>query len=60
LVLSTQVDGVVLVASTGSIPRRQLGQTLRSLTDANANVVGAVLNRQPTSANGYYSQYYGT
>jgi Mrp family chromosome partitioning ATPase len=57
LMLSIQVDGVVLVASAGSIPRKQLEQTLRRLSDVNANVVGVVLNRQKAGADSY-SHYY--
>jgi polysaccharide biosynthesis transport protein len=57
--LSTQVDGVVLVASASSIPRKQVEQALHRLSDANANVVGVVLNRQKASTDGYYYyQYY--
>jgi capsular exopolysaccharide synthesis family protein len=57
LMLSTQVDGVVVVASTGSTPRKELEQTLRRLGDVHANVVGVVLNRQKVSVDGYYSYY---
>jgi len=57
LMLSTQVDGVVLVASAGSIPRKQFEQTLRRLSDVNAIVVGVVLNRQKAATEGYYSHY---
>jgi non-specific protein-tyrosine kinase len=46
LMLSTQVDGVVLVAGAGSILRRQLAETLQRLGDVKANVVGVVLNQQ--------------
>jgi Mrp family chromosome partitioning ATPase len=46
LMLSTQVDGVVLVAGAGSILRRQLAETIQRLGDVRANVVGVVLNRQ--------------
>jgi len=46
LILSTQVDGVVLVAGAGSILRRQLAETIQRLGDVRANVVGVVLNRQ--------------
>jgi polysaccharide biosynthesis transport protein len=57
--LSTQVDGVILVASASSIPRKQVEQALHRLSEANANVVGVVLNHQETSVEGYqYYQYY--
>lgn len=58
LMLSTQVDGVVLVANVGSSPRKQLEQTLRRLRDVNAHVVGVVLNRQKTGTDGYPYPYY--
>ena len=58
LMLSTQVDGVVLVARAGSIPRKQLVQTLRRLSDVNANVVGVVLNREKAGTDGHYYDYY--
>lgn len=48
LMLSTQVDGVVLVAGAGSILRRQLAETFQRLGDVKANVVGVVLNQQKT------------
>jgi capsular exopolysaccharide synthesis family protein len=57
--LSTQVDGVILVASASSIPRKQVEQALHRLGEANANVVGVVLNHQEASVDGYqYYQYY--
>jgi succinoglycan biosynthesis transport protein ExoP len=57
--LSTQVDGVVVVASASSIPRQQVEQALSRLKDANANVLGVVINRQKASEDGYaYYQYY--
>ncbi|MCI0731154.1 MAG: polysaccharide biosynthesis tyrosine autokinase [Chloroflexi bacterium] len=58
LMLSTQVDGVVVVASAGLILRKQLEQTLRRLSDVNANVLGVVLNRQKAATNGYYAYYH--
>jgi non-specific protein-tyrosine kinase len=58
LVLSTQVDGVILVARAGSIHRKQLAKALRRLGDVKANVVGVVLNRQKAGADGYYQYYY--
>jgi succinoglycan biosynthesis transport protein ExoP len=58
LILSGQVDGVVMVARAGSIRRKQLEKALRSLREVNANVVGVVLNRQKSSDDGYYEYYY--
>jgi succinoglycan biosynthesis transport protein ExoP len=58
LMMSTQVDGVVLVASAGSSHRKQLEKALRSLSEVNANVVGVVLNRQEAGSDGYNKKYY--
>jgi polysaccharide biosynthesis transport protein len=52
--LSSHVDGVILVAGASSTPRKQVEQTLHRLNDVNANVVGVVLNRQKSGADGYY------
>lgn len=58
-ILSTQVDGVVLVASARSIPRKQVEQAMQRLSDANANVLGVVLNHLDPSMEDYqYYQYY--
>jgi succinoglycan biosynthesis transport protein ExoP len=54
LILSIQVDGVVLVASAHSSPRRHLKQALKRLTEVNATLTGVVVNRQKTVKNGYY------
>jgi polysaccharide biosynthesis transport protein len=59
LTLSIQVDAVVVVARAGSLPRRQLDQTLRRLMDVNANVVGVVLNQQRVRPSNYPGYYYG-
>jgi capsular exopolysaccharide synthesis family protein len=59
LMLSIQVDGVVVVAGAGSIHRKQLEQTLHSLQDVNANVIGIVLNRQKAGTDGYAFPNYG-
>lgn len=58
LMLSTQVDGVVLVTSVGSLPSTLLAESLRRLGDVNANVLGVVLNRQKPEADGHYHRYY--
>jgi len=58
LMLSTQVDGVVVVASAGTIARRQLEKTLRRLSEVKANVLGVVLNREKADTDGTYYSYY--
>jgi polysaccharide biosynthesis transport protein len=44
MVLSTQVDGVVLVAKAGRTTKDMLSHTKRHLTGINANILGVVLN----------------
>jgi capsular exopolysaccharide synthesis family protein len=57
LMLSTQVDGVVMVTSAGVIPRKRLDQALSRLNDVKANVVGMVLNRQKGALEEQYNYY---
>src|SRR5262249_16890956 len=62
-VLSTQVDGVVLVAKSARTTREMLAQTRRQLSDVKANVLGCVLNdvdlsRRENGYNYYYYYYY--
>jgi capsular exopolysaccharide synthesis family protein len=60
VVLSTQCDGVVLVARHGQTQKAQAAEARRRLEAVGANVVGCVLNAVPTSAaHGYYEEYYG-
>jgi non-specific protein-tyrosine kinase len=51
--LSIQVDCVLLVANAGSTQRKQLEQALRRLHEANANVLGVVLNRHKPDTESY-------
>ncbi len=58
VVLSTQVDGVILVARSGRTQRNAAAEAHRRLDTVGANVVGFVLNAVPTSASvGYYEDY---
>ena len=60
LVLSRRVDGVVVVAWPGRTRRRQLSRALQMLGDADANVIGLVMNatlRDTSSYGGYYDRY---
>lgn len=57
LMLSTQVDGVVMVTGAGVIPRKRLDQAVRRLRDVKANVVGMVLNRQKGALDDQYNYY---
>jgi non-specific protein-tyrosine kinase len=62
LVLSRRVDGVILVVGAGSTRRRQLSRAVGMLNQADAPVLGAVLNSTSTSKRrqGYgYGYKYG-
>jgi polysaccharide biosynthesis transport protein len=54
LMLSIQVDGVVVVARAGSIQGKRLEQTLHRLQEVRAHVLGVVLNRVRARNEGYY------
>ena len=57
-VLCPLVDGVLLTVAAGEVPR-ELAQHARSLLEnANANVLGVVLNRINPSAQKNYQYYY--
>ena len=58
VVLSTRVDGVVLVSSAGETRRDQLKQATEQLREVNAQILGVVLNRLSPKTAGYY--YSGT
>lgn len=58
VVLSTQVDGVLLVARYGRTQRSLASEAHRRLTGVGAHIVGFVLNGVPNSASrGYYEDY---
>jgi non-specific protein-tyrosine kinase len=58
LVLSGRVDGVVLVASAGSTRRRHLSRATEYLEQADAPIIGAVLNNSGQHIRyGYYKKY---
>jgi capsular exopolysaccharide synthesis family protein len=60
VVLSTQVDGVVLIGRHGTTQKAQAAEARRRLEAVGAKVVGCVLNAVPPSAaHGYYDEYYG-
>lgn len=60
VVLSAQVDGVILVARHGQTQKTQAAEARRRLEAVGANVVGCVLNAAPPSAaHGNYEEYYG-
>jgi capsular exopolysaccharide synthesis family protein len=55
--LATQVDGVLLVLRAGKTTSRAVQDTLESLRQVQANVVGVVLNGVPRGKSYYYDRY---
>ena len=57
-VISTIVDGTILVYEVGesNVDEAKMGKAL--LEKVNANILGAVLNKMPTTEKGYYKYYY--
>ncbi len=58
VVLSTQVDGVIVVIDADSTQKSQLRQAVERLREVNANVLGVVVNRLTPKMDGYTSYYY--
>jgi capsular exopolysaccharide synthesis family protein len=59
VVLSTQVEGVILVVRAGKTQRGQAAEARRRLDGVNAPVIGSVLNgAKRSSAEGYYAAYH--
>ena len=59
VVLSTQVDGVVLVLKAGKTNKDLAKRTVRALRDVKANIYGAVLNDVNLASSKYGDYYYG-
>ncbi|OQA45469.1 MAG: Tyrosine-protein kinase YwqD [Chloroflexi bacterium ADurb.Bin325] len=57
-VLGSQVDGVLMVFTAGATRREMARQAIAALQQVNARIVGALLNRVPARAGGYYYYYY--
>jgi len=58
-VLSSFLDGTILVIDAGHSRRRPLRQAREALARADATVFGAVINRVSKGAPSNYSTYYG-
>ncbi len=57
-VLSSMVDGVILVAESSVTSRASLGRAHRILEGAGANILGCVLNKLDLKYDGQYGSYY--
>lgn len=58
VVLSTLVDGTLMVTQAGRTRRNQIQQTIERLQDVQANLLGVVLNRLTARTGGHYYYYY--
>lgn len=58
LIMSTLVDGVILVTASGDTSMQLLEDSKKSLQNINANILGVVLNRVVGKKNKYYGSYY--
>ncbi len=58
LIMSTLVDGVIIVTACKETPLSLLEDTKKNLLNVNANILGVVLNRASTKKNKYYGNYY--
>jgi capsular exopolysaccharide synthesis family protein len=59
VILSATVDGVILVVSSGTTARGALSRAHRILENAQARVLGMVLNKVDMRFDTYYGSYYG-
>jgi len=57
-VLSTLVDGVILVVESGATARAALTRSYQILQSAGARILGVVLNKVDLRRDGYYGSYY--
>lgn len=57
-ILSTYVDGLILVAGFGQVEVEAIKRTKELLDKVNAPVLGVVLNKVPVSTGKYYGKYY--
>lgn len=58
VVLSTQVDSVMLIINSGNTRRTQLRRAVERLREVNANLIGVTLNRLTRKNEAYYYYYY--
>lgn len=58
-ILSTKVDGTILVINAGKTPREQALKAKSQLHNVRANLIGTVLNNKDIKREGDYYYYYG-
>lgn len=59
VIMSTLVDGVVVVSAQKETSVKLLNNTKKNLENVNANILGVVLNRANNKSRAYYGHYYG-
>lgn len=57
-VVSTLVDGCVLIVESGVTPKKMILRASKMLSGANARLLGVVLNKVRVHHDGYYDVYY--
>jgi len=57
-ILSSMVDGMILVAASGQVKIDELTRSKELLEKVNANIIGVVLNKLDKNAQGNYYYYY--
>jgi capsular exopolysaccharide synthesis family protein len=57
-ILSTEVDGVIMVISSGKVDDKALIRSKELLEKVNANIIGVVLNKVNKNNQGYYHNHY--
>jgi polysaccharide biosynthesis transport protein len=58
LILAAQTDGVLLINRSGMINRKMVIKTVEQLQNAQAQIMGVVLNRVDVRKEGYYKYYH--
>lgn len=56
--LSTAVDGTILVVASGHVAIEAAQRSKSLLENVNANIIGVLLNKIPMDGRGYYGYYY--
>jgi polysaccharide biosynthesis transport protein len=58
LILAAQMDGVLLINRSGMINRKMVAKTVEQVQNAQATIMGIVLNRVDIKKEGYYKYYH--
>ncbi|MGA7144786.1 MAG: capsular biosynthesis protein, partial [Desulfobacterales bacterium] len=58
LILAAQMDGVLLINRSGMINRKMVLKTVEQVQNAQATIMGIVLNRVDIKKEGYYKYYH--